>query len=141
MLTNNFKNIEDIYNYVCDKLYGKVIIHSYKAYSTNSIYLKFDYGAANSLRISDHPGKKHLDYRFNILMNINECSRVVSSKGYVRDYYPKFMVDDCINSIVLNKQMKLDLYQDYYSTVEKLKSSIDRSTGFWSNAKLYTGRR
>ena len=32
----------------------ELIIHYYHSYTSNSIYLKLDYGAANSVRISDH---------------------------------------------------------------------------------------
>lgn len=46
--------VKDLAAYVCDKLAGKVLIHRYDAYSTNSVYLKFDYGLGNSLRLSDH---------------------------------------------------------------------------------------
>lgn len=52
-----------------------VIVHRYDAYSTNSVYLKFDYGAAYSLRISDHKGKKHLKYRFNIELDLENRER------------------------------------------------------------------
>lgn len=55
---------------VCDRLAGKATIHRYDAYSTNSVYLKFDYGLGNSLRISDHHGKERLNYRFNILLDL-----------------------------------------------------------------------
>lgn len=65
-MNENPKTIRDLAAYVCDRLAGKVLIHRYDAYSTNSVYLKFDYGVANSLRIADHAGKKHLAYRFNI---------------------------------------------------------------------------
>ena len=66
------KAIRDLAAYVCDRLAGKVVIHRYDAYSTNSVYLKFDYGVGNSLRISDHKGKKHLAYRFNIILDLRE---------------------------------------------------------------------
>lgn len=59
--------VKDLAAYVCDKLAGKVLIHRYDAYSTNSVYLKFDYGLGNSLRLSDHTGKAGLNYRFNII--------------------------------------------------------------------------
>lgn len=50
---------DDVAAAVIKRLIGKVVIHRLDAYSTNSIYLKFDYGIVNSLRISDHEGKKH----------------------------------------------------------------------------------
>ena len=42
------------------------VIHRYDAHSTCSIYLKLDYGACNSIRISDHDGYEHLSYKYNI---------------------------------------------------------------------------
>ena len=42
------------------------IVQRYGAYTTSSIYLKLDYGVCNSIRISDHPGKRYLKYRYNI---------------------------------------------------------------------------
>lgn len=45
---------DDVAAAVIKRLIGKVVIHRLDAYSTNSIYLKFDYGIVNSLRISDH---------------------------------------------------------------------------------------
>lgn len=39
------KTLNDIADDVIQKLSGRVIIHRYDAYSTNSIYLKFDYGS------------------------------------------------------------------------------------------------
>ena len=57
MMTAKFATPQEVAEYVCRQLEGKVIIHRYDAYSTNSIYLKFDYRVAKSLRISDHPGK------------------------------------------------------------------------------------
>lgn len=62
--------VKDLAAYVCDKLAGKVLIHRYDAYSTNSVYLKFDYGLGNSLRLSDHTGKAGLNYRFNIITTL-----------------------------------------------------------------------
>lgn len=69
-MNENTKTIRDLAAYVCDRLAGKVLIHRYDAYSTNSVYLKFDYGVANSLRIADHAGKEYLSYRFNIILTL-----------------------------------------------------------------------
>lgn len=71
-MNENTKTIRDLAAYVCDRLVGKVLIHRYDAYSTNSVYLKFDYGVANSLRIADHAGKEYLSYRFNIILTLTE---------------------------------------------------------------------
>ena len=48
---------------MCELLLEKgFIVQRYDSVTTNSIYLKLDYGMCNSIRISDHKGKKHLSY-------------------------------------------------------------------------------
>ena len=42
------------------------VVQRYDSCTSDSIYLKLDYGVCNSIRISDHQGKKHLKYRYNI---------------------------------------------------------------------------
>ena len=74
---------DDVAAAVIKRLIGKVVIHRLDAYSTNSIYLKFDYGIVNSLRISDHEGKKHLSYRYNILLD-QQVREVRHMNGYDR---------------------------------------------------------
>lgn len=86
-MNENTKAIRDLAAYVCDRLAGKVLIHRYDAYSTTSVYLKFDYGVANSLRIADHTGKKHLAYRFNIILDLAEPKNDLSDR-FPRNYYP-----------------------------------------------------
>lgn len=90
--------VKDLAAYVCDKLAGKVLIHRYDAYSTNSVYLKFDYGLGNSLRLSDHTGKAGLNYRFNIITTMKSLG-IDTSGEYPRFYYPPDMVDQAIADI------------------------------------------
>lgn len=90
-MNENTKTIRDLAAYVCDRLVGKVLIHRYDAYSTNSVYLKFDYGVANSLRIADHAGKEYLSYRFNIILTLTEPKNDLSGR-FPRNYYPPDMV-------------------------------------------------
>lgn len=69
-MESNTEKIKRIADYVIAALLAKgVIIQRYDAYSTNSVYLKFDCGLANSLRIGDHGGKKHLNYMFKVDIN------------------------------------------------------------------------
>ena len=41
-------------------------VHRLDSFTTNSVYLKVDCGVCHSIRVSDHRGKKHLKYRYNI---------------------------------------------------------------------------
>ena len=67
------------------------VIQRYDAYSTDSVYLKLDYGVCNSIRISDHEGKKHLCYRYNMI--IGGENNIVEEK-YIRYYFNENKVYD-----------------------------------------------
>ena len=43
------------------------IVHRYNSITTNSIYLKLDFGVCCGIRIADHNGKKKYHYRFNVV--------------------------------------------------------------------------
>ena len=49
-----------------------ISIHIYHAFSTNSIYIKLDYGVLGSIRISDHDGKERYKYKYNVRTDIKE---------------------------------------------------------------------
>lgn len=118
---------------VIARLRGKVIIHRYDAFSTNSIYLKFDYGVANSLRISDHKGKKYLKYRYNILTS-QEIKRTERDCGFERIYYAPDMISALCRDILNAKKAKQDLYRDYDGLVQKKASETFHERGFWAQA-------
>lgn len=132
------KSLNDIADAVIKQLNGKIIIHRYDAYSTNSIYLKFDYGVANSLRISDHNGKYHLRYRYNIL----ESMRGESSKkeryrhGLQMIFYSPAMVNACCRDILAAKAEKEKKYSSYEAVVNAARGKVKGQKGFWSGAKM-----
>lgn len=135
-MTENEEKIQQIAKYVCDRLAGSVVIHRYDAYSTNSVYLKFDYGVANSLRISDHPGKKYLSYRYNIILNQKKQKKDTYGK-YPQYYYPPTLVDKVIKDILDGKAIKKRKYKDYDRIVREKKLQITHERGFWSGARLW----
>lgn len=120
-------------------LAGKVLIHRYDAYSTNSVYLKFDYGVANSLRIADHAGKEHLAYRFNIILNLTEPKNDLSGR-FPRNYYPPDMVDQVIEDILAGVEAKRARYRDYEKTVADARDRVTHERGFWQQARLVNKR-
>jgi hypothetical protein len=135
-MTDKFSTPQEIAEYVCRQLSGKVIIHRYDAYSTNSIYLKFDYGVANSLRISDHPGKRHLAYRYNIDFARKHYKIKYSPQGYPRYYYPVSAVDRAIKDILDAKRAKGYRYKDYGKLMEEARLRSEHEKGFWQQARL-----
>lgn len=135
------QSLNDIADAVIDKLRGKVIIHRYDSYSTNSIYLKFDYGVANSLRISDHDGKRHLKYRFNILESMGKKSSKITRtrQGFEMVFYSPAMINACCRDILAAKKDRVERYRDYYALVEQEKEKVSQPQprkGFWSGARL-----
>ena len=111
------------------------IVHRYDAYSTNSIYLKLDYGVGNSIRISDHMGKQHLHYRFN-LADVDEYTEDKSGK-YPRFIFPYRSYKQMVNRIVGAKEYKLSLYGEYghQERMKRYKREAKNEKGFWQQAK------
>lgn len=110
-------------------------IHRYDAYSTNSIYLKLDYGVCNSIRISDHEGKQHLKYRYNVIINGKE--RFVQDK-YPRYYYNQDSINSLLNKILSDKEQKVLKYGQVSYNIymrQNNQESHDKK-GFWAQAKL-----
>ena len=126
--------INKIAEYIINKLKDKVIIHRYDSFSTNSVYLKFDYGVANSLRISDHSGYKHLDYKYNITTDRKKRKKELGQK-YLKEYYSPEDVDFVIKRILEEKRVKQYRYKDYSATVEKTKRSVNHKLTFWRCCK------
>lgn len=112
------------------------VVHRYNAYSTCSIYLKLDYGACNSIRISDHPGYKHLKYRYNVGSWITK--RRHENDRYPRHYYPTEEADALISAILRDRQRRKARYGEggYEQLVQKGKHLAQNAkTGFFSHCK------
>jgi hypothetical protein len=121
---------------VINQLQDQVIIHRYDAFSTNSIYLKFDYGLAYSLRISDHAGKKHLAYRFNILESMagESSKRETINHGCKMVFYGPHMVSACCRDVLKEKERKRQEVTDYQALL-LYKARTCANTGFWGGAR------
>lgn len=132
------KELNQIAEDIIRRLDGKVIIHRYDSHSTNSIYLKFDYGVAYSLRISDHDGYKHLKYRFNILKSMSSRASKKESyrHGCKMTFYSPQMITACCNDILKAKRERANMYSSYQSAVLKAQQEAVGRRGFWSDAKL-----
>ncbi len=124
---------------IVEKLRGQgFIIQRYDAYSTYSVYLKLDYGVCNTIRISDHPGKEHLHYRYNLLLDGE--NNIVDDDGYMRYYYNKDTVKDMLMQILFDRQDKLQRYgkERYRDFMIKNMTEHKSDKGFWHDAKLVT---
>lgn len=130
---------EDLQNRLLD---AGFLVHRYDAFSTNSIYLKLEYGVSNSIRISDHRGKTYLHYRYIIGTNISKY-KIDKSGKYPRYYYPCNLINKLMKAILEDRDQKIKKYGIWkyrYWMEEKRQASI-REPGFWRDAKLVTRRK
>ncbi len=116
------------------------IIQRYDAYSTNSIYLKLDYGVSNSIRISDHRGKQKLSYRYNIGSDI--AKRWQDDGQYTRYYFPADQIKQLVKLIIQERNEKIQRYgtKNYFQYMERNKEAGQTLPGFWQQARLIERR-
>lgn len=130
--------LSDLADMIVSRLkYAGITILRYDAYSTNSIYLKLDYGVCNSIRISDHKGKVYLKYRYNLIRGMEKSYGVVDK--YPRYFYAEEDVLFMIDKIVFDRNTKVQKYGYtwYARFMEENKSKHSKDTkGFWSKARL-----
>lgn len=123
-------------NYIIEELKKEGIhILRYDAATTDSIYLKFDYGVLHSLRISNHPGKHHLKYRYNLQTTPPESTWTMDN--YPRYWYDFNHIDDLIARIKSDHKAKLAKYGDirYKEFMQDNKDRKSREKGFWKEAR------
>lgn len=115
-----------------------VIVQRYNAYSTDSIYLKFDYGRAWSLRLSDHKGYSHLHYRYNLLASVKVNDMPVGSALRYFGKIDKPSVDTMIERILENRKKKLYYLgkKEYINQMKQMYTKYKSTKGFWSQAKV-----
>lgn len=127
----------EIANYVEKYLLLKnFIIHRYDSYSTESIYIKLDYGACNSIRISDHIGYEHLSYKYEINKRFTKSGWRRDSKGFWR-YECKATAQDINNllKMICNDRCYKRSFYDYEQLIENHKKESKCSNGFWKKCK------
>lgn len=105
----------------------------YEAYSTDSCYIKLDYGVSSSIRISDHKGKDKYPYKFNLMLNLKKYYEKDGRHFYSIDDYQKLIFD--INKY---KEEQLNKYGFYYfEYMLKNKKEGEHKKGFWKKSKDY----
>lgn len=112
------------------------VVQRYDARSTESIYLKLDYGLAYSIRISGHKGKRHLKYTYNLIKG-HRGKRFVKEDKVWRQYYSFEEFNRLVENIIKNREwIKEKYHPDYAVSMEKARLSNEGKPGFWSNAQL-----
>ena len=110
-------------------------IMRYDAYSTESVYLKLDYGVAHSIRISAHEGYQHLSYKYNIFKDWRGSRFRKDDKGFWRIYFNFKEIDAAVEKMVADREfIREKYYQDYISEMQKRRIENAGKRGFWTQA-------
>lgn len=85
------------------------IVHRYDAYSTDSIYLKLDFGVCCGIRISNHSGKKKYHYRFNVIKDY-KGDKITHFENLISYFYNFEELSQLIEKVVKEKEIKIEKY-------------------------------
>lgn len=125
-------------------LYYGFKVQRYDATSTDSVYLKLDYGVCHSIRISGHEGKQHLKYRYNIRTDPEWENRLdfeIDKSGdreYLRWYCGLLNIDDILQKILTERELIVNNcggYGNYSHYIEGARRKGQHTKGFWQKAK------
>ncbi|MDT2011157.1 hypothetical protein [Carnobacterium divergens] len=128
-----------------DKILNKllqegVVIQRYDAYSTNSVYLKFDCGLCNTLRIGDHKGKEKLNYMF--MVDVEHTGQVKTTRDNFTQYTyapSKKQINKLVKHILAHRQKKINGYGSPEAYREAMKIQYVKNKtqkGFWMQAEF-----
>lgn len=79
---------------------GELEPYVYHTSSWGSVYIKFPDQRIGSLRIADHPSRKHYRYRWNLLLKLGDHPGSVKKGKVTRWYYSKHSVDHMVYHIL-----------------------------------------
>lgn len=114
------------------------IIQRVDARTSNSIYLKLDYGVGNSIRISDHKSRKEgLVFKYNVGVHIKKFDKRTINGNECRRY-PISEVDRVVKDAILFKRERISKdgivwYEE--AMMAKVKAGEGRNA-FWKVANL-----
>ena len=98
----------------------KFIVHKYHSITTQSIYIKLDYGVCCGIRISNHKGKKKYHYRFNVIKDY-KGDKVTHFENLVSYFFTFEELDKLLEQVKKEKESKIQKYG-----IEKYKKLIDK---------------
>lgn len=128
--------LQEVTDYLVTQLkaHGISLLY-YHAYSTNSRYCKLDEGVLHTIRISDHHGKRHLKYRYEIGPHIPHKT-CIRKQGFPYYQYNSKEVDQLIEDIFHERKILRHRYGNLYEKFRQDNLANKKSQkGFWSQAK------
>lgn len=98
------------------------VVHRYDAYSTDSIYLKLDFGVCCGIRISNHLGKKKYHYRFNVIKDY-KGDKIIHFENLISYFFSFEELPQLLQKVVEEKENKIKRYG-----LEKYKQIMNNET-------------
>lgn len=113
------------------------ILHYLQAYSTDSCYIKMDFGVCKSIRIADHKGIDKYEYTFNLMLGLD--------KSYVengRYYYCLDDIETMIQDIKTHREILQEEYGfKYFENMLDYKNQcLRKRKGFWEKCKSWNDK-
>lgn len=133
------KHLDSLAAYIIRELKKEgITIQRYDSYSSMSIYLKLDFGVLNSIRISDHDGKKHLAYRYNLLTHLSKFQWQRTEQGWPRYFFPNNQVNEMLAKIKQDRMVKMAVLgpEDYEQKMDEYYRRGQVTPGFWQQAVI-----
>ena len=98
------------------------IVHRYNSITTNSIYLKLDFGVCCGIRIAYHNGKKKYHYRFNVVKGYSG-DKIIYYKNLISYFYTFEELPQLLTMIKKERETKIRKYglENYKLYIEKEK--------------------
>lgn len=132
--TDNAYKINKAYNYLVRRLKEQdCTLQVYKAKTTSSCYIKIDNGVGGSIRISDHKGKSHLSYTYNLIMG--SALRANTVMGNTRWYAPFNEIETLLTKIIEQRNIRIRKYGSMYSEFMKNNRDNNKGKSFWKLAE------
>lgn len=135
----NLQIMEAAANICYDLKNAGFIIQRANARTSNSVYLKLDYGVGNSIRISDHNSRnERRKYKYSVGTHIKKFDvRIVSDQRECRNY-PISEVDRVVKDAIRFKRERISkigtkAYEE--AMMEKVKEGKGKNA-FWKVANL-----
>lgn len=127
---------EEVSDYIIKELLKhEVVIQKYNSMTTSSIYLKFDCGIGNTLRISDHKGNPKYSQMFRLHLNKKHKGCIVTKNKTTIYNYSSSSIDELISHIISNRDKKLKMAGSYENYRELMKIQyykwINSNNRFW----------
>lgn len=132
---------EDTVKELVEKLKEKcpeLIIHYYHSYTSSSIYLKLDYGAAFSVRISDHDKSENgYNYKYELRTDKKLSWHRKENNAY-KIMYPATQIEQLASKIIKERDRKIKAKGKTYThemQKRKLYMNGDKSKKFYKLCK------